>query len=222
MCYEEWPVRVCAETIYRFIYHSSPGRRFELYQLLCKGKVRRARRRDRRPRGPIPNREPISARPADADARQELGHLEADLMMFGRHRQNLLTVIDRKSRLLAAFCNESRRSVTTMNALKTHLAGLPAAERRTVTFDNGVEFAKHQRLQGIGVQTYFCDPYASWQKGSIENANGIIRRYLPKKFDPAGLTQLQLDCIVENINTTPRKILEWRTPLEVHYRCTSN
>jgi IS30 family transposase len=222
MCYEDWPVRVCAETIYRFIYHSSPGRRFELFQLLCKGKPRRTRHRERRRRSPIPNRLSITTRPAEANARDELGHLEADLMMFGRHRQNVLTLIDRKSRLLAAFCNESRRSVTTITALKNHLEGIPTDERRTVTFDNGVEFAKHQRLQALGVQTYFCDPYASWQKGSIENANGIIRRYLPKKSDPSGLTQLQLDCIVENVNTTPRKILGWRTPLEAHHCCTSN
>ena len=222
---EAW---VCHETIYSFIYKSKISLRFGLYQLLCKAKPRRAKRGNRKNKGKIPNRTSIHTRPPPANDRSENGHFEADLVMFGRHRKNLVTLIDRKSRFLNAFCNDNKNSIQTISHIKDYMNKLKNSYRTplSVTFDNGLEFSKHGDLHSIGISTFFCDPYSSWQKGSIEHANGIIRRYLPKNHDPSNLNQSTLDQIINNINNTPRKILGFKTPTEAFFlqlnRCTSN
>jgi IS30 family transposase len=208
---------VCHETIYSFIYKSDISLKFGLYQLLCKAKPRRSRRGCRKNRGKIPDRISIHNRPPPASKRAEYGHYEADLVMFGRHKKNLITLIDRKSRYLAAFCNDNKNSTQTISYIKDYMKKLKTTKQKplTITFDNGLEFSKHNSLHSIGIKTFFCDPYSSWQKGSIENANGIIRRYLPKSYDPSNLTQSLIDQIIDNINNTPRKILGYKTPAEI-------
>lgn len=95
---------------------------------------------------------------------------------------------------------------------------LPAQARKTVTMDNGRENHLHIKLKGLGMSTFFCDPYSSWQRGTNEHHNGLIRRYLPKKTDFSILTQQDLDDIVEEINDRPRKCLGFYTPKEVFFR----
>jgi IS30 family transposase len=208
---------VCHETIYSFIYKSDISLRFGLYQLLCKAKPRRAKRGNRKNRGRIIDRVSIHYRGPPANDRSESGHFEADLVMFGRHRKNLITLIDRKSRFLSAFCNDNKNSDATIKHIKDHMLKQPKLSAKSVTFDNGLEFSKHQQLHSLGIDTFFCDPYSSWQKGSVENANGIIRRYLPKNYDPTYLNQSLLDHIINNINNTPRKILGFKTPAEARF-----
>ena len=107
------------------------------------------------------------------------------------------------------------------------LAPLPPPWRQTVTFDNGTEFARHHQLHARGIQTFFCDPHAPWQKGGIENAIGRLRRTLPRKTDLASLPAARFTQLVQAYNNTPRKCLGYQTPAEVfwdhllHLECES-
>lgn len=221
LCYEGAEVRVTAETIYRYIYESEFGQQHELHRLLARFKPRRSKHKGRKKRSNIPDRVSIHKRPEAINQRLEAGHLEADLVLFGRHKHNLITLIDRKTRHLTIINNPDGKASEGVirnisRALKHH-----QPNPKTVTFDNGTEFTKHSLLLSkCGVLTYFCDPYSSYQKGSVEHANGIIRRFLPKNYVPDKLTNKMVANIQNHINNTPRKILNWKTPNELINRCT--
>ena len=203
--------KVSVETIYAWIY-GPDGRRRKLHKLLPKGKStrgRRARRSHREP--PIPNRWPIHMRPTKAHLRSELGHWEADLMHFSGQPAALLTCVERRSRFLLATKLDSKKSETTINALTELLKMMPPKTLKTMTLDNGGEFYQHQRLP---LQAFFCDPHSPWQRGSIENANGVLRRSLPRKTNIARFTDQDIHDIMWTYNTTPRKCLGFYTPLE--------
>jgi IS30 family transposase len=218
LCYEEMPAKICAETIYNYIHESGFGRKHQLWQLLCRRKPRRSRLRSRKRRGKIAHRISIHARPDCIEKRLEAGHLEADLVLFGRGRQNLITLIDRKTRYLAIINNQrGKNSENIINKIKEKTMKKPP---KSITFDNGLEFAKHYLLNKNGVDTYFCDPYSSWQKGSIEHANGLIRRFLPKNYRGI-LSDNMVAFIEQKINNMPRKILGYQTPAEAHFELTN-
>ena len=220
LCYEEKPARVCAETVYHYIYHSAFGIKHELYLLLTRNKPRRTSRRSRKCRLKIPDRTSIHLRPEIINQRHTAGHLEADLVLFGRNsKQNLITLIDRKTRLLTIIHNQDGKKAT--NVMKKIEERFMEKSVKSVTFDNGLEFAKHARLKETGIDTFFCDPYSSWQKGSIENANGIIRRFFPKSCNPELINDNSVEYVQNLINNIPRKILGFQTPAEFNLRCTS-
>jgi IS30 family transposase len=174
----------------------------------------------------IEGRIPLSERPPDVACREAPGHWEADLMLFSKYGQAVLTVHERQSRLLIAM----RPSTKAADRIARHLGGifatLPPKLRQTVTFDNGTEFARHHRLHRLAMKTFFCDPYAPWQKGGIENAIGRMRRFLPRKTDLATLSKARFQALVAAYNNTPRKCLDWKTPAEtfsqvLHFECES-
>jgi len=203
--------KVSAETIYAWIY-SPIGRRQNLHRWLPKGKCRRGRRARRSHKEPpIPNRFPIHMRPTKAHLRSELGHWEADLMHFSGQRAALLTCIERRSRFLLTTKLADKKSNTTIDALRDLLQTMPKKVLKTMTLDNGGEFYQHQRLP---IKTFFCDPHSPWQRGSIENANGVLRRSLPRKTNISNFTDQDINDIMWTYNTTPRKCLGFYTPLE--------
>lgn len=223
LCYENETSRVCAETIYNYIYESGFGIKHQLWQLLCRHKPRRSKLRSRKRRGKIAHRISIHARPECINQRAEIGHLEADLVLFGKSRQNLITLIDRKTRYLAIINNQGgKNSDNIINKIKEKtMKNHTKNPVKSITFDNGLEFAKHHLLNKNGVDTYFCDPYSSWQKGSIEHANGVIRRFLPKNF--RGVLNDNLVAFIEQkINNMPRKILGYKTPAELNLERIAN
>lgn len=218
------------ETIYRFVY--AQIRRTNDYawrRLLPRAKAKRGYRGHRggSPASFVVLRCPVSARPAAASDRQRPGHWEADLMCFSTYGQTLLFLHERHSRLLVAVRPQSKEAPEIVQAMKAILASLPPAWRQTVTFDNGTEFAWHYALHDLGIETYFCDAYAPWQKGGIENAIGRMRRLLPRKTDLATMTDHQFGQLIQRYNNTPRKCLDFRTPAEVfwsellHFNCES-
>lgn len=221
LCYESACSRVCAETIYRYIYESPFGQRHELHQLLTRFKPRRSKHNGRKKRINIPNRISIHKRPEAVNQRLEAGHLEADLVMFGRHKHNLITLIDRKTRHLTIINNpDGKGSLGVISKIEKAIMK-HQTKPKTITFDNGTEFTKHTILPSkCELDTYFCDPYSSWQKGSVEHANGIIRRFLPKNYVPLNLNDNMVANVQNAINNTPRKILNWKTPNELINRCT--
>lgn len=203
--------RVSVETIYGWA-HSPDGRREGAHKLLPYGKTRRGRRARKVKRlPPIPNRVSIHERSEAANSRSETGHWEGDLMLFGGQREVLLTMKERKSRFLLARKLPNRMAETTADTIKAILLTVPKMAGKSITFDNGGEFYQHQKLP---LETFFCDPHSPWQRGAIENANGILRRSLPRTTCIRKWTDQDIDDIVWTYNTTPRKCLGFLTPLE--------
>jgi len=186
---------LCHETIYQFVY-SPEGGALELHRRLLRARRLRRRRFGRKPRGlKIPLERTIAQRPAEIGERHAIGHWEADLLIFRRaHGQaNLTSLVERTSRLVRLVPNHDRRSARVIGAIGEVLAELPPAARQTITFDRGSEFLGYQQLaKGCGIDSYFCDPHSPWQKGSIENTNGRLRRFLPGELDLATLTPARL------------------------------
>jgi IS30 family transposase len=212
------PVIGC-ETIYRFIYaqlkrtNDGAWRRY-----LPKAKFKRGRRRGKggSPALLIRDRLPIALRPAEADDRRQPGHWEADFMLFSRYGQSVLVVHERTSRLTALVKTPSRKAEPTAQTLAELLQPLPPPLRLTLTFDNGTEFAEHHRLRRTpGLDTFFCDTHAPWQKGGVENAIGRIRRFLPRRTDLDTLSHDDILAAAKAYNHTPRQCLDYQTPAEV-------
>jgi IS30 family transposase len=203
------------ESIYRFIYAQLKRTNTGAWRhYLPRAKARRGRRR--RPGGSpallIKHRVPIHQRPEAALDRHQPGHWEADFMLFSTYGQGVLALHERASRLTVFLRTQNRKAEPTAAALAELLAPLPAALRRTLTFDNGTEFAEHHT---IGMPTFFCDPHSPWQKGGVENAIGRIRRFLPRKTN---LDSLDPDAVINAArayNHTPRQCLDFHTPAEV-------
>lgn len=226
---EEGRKVISYESIYRFIYAQlARTRDYRWRRYLPRGKSKRGcrGRKGGSPASFIEGRVSLAKRPLEASDRKTCGHWEADLMMFAKYGQAILTVHERKSRLLLAI----RLSSKAANGVARHLVNLfaviPPPLRQTVTFDNGTEFARHLALRSLSIETFFCDPYAPWQKGGIENAIGRMRRFMPRKTDLATLPTARFRQFVAAYNNTPRKCLDFRTPAEsfaqvLHFECES-
>lgn len=220
---------VSHESIYRFIYAQiARTNDYSWRRLLPRGKSKRGYRgrRGGSPASFIDGRVSISERPIEAADRNTPGHWEADLMLFAKYGQAILTLHERHSRLLFATRPPNKASAPIAELLVGFFANLPPALRRTVTFDNGTEFARHRALHCLALQTFFCDPHAPWQKGGIENAIGRMRRFIPRKTDLAALPQDRFLALLTAYNNTPRKCLDFKTPAEtftqvLHFECES-
>ncbi|BCP52656.1 IS30 family transposase [Kaistia sp. 32K] len=224
------PSRLSHESIYRFVYAQIRRHNdFTWRNYLPKAKSRRGWRPGKggSPALHMRHRVPLAERPGAVLTRLDPGHWEADLMAFSRYGQNLLLLHDRMSRVLIGSPLPSKRAEPVAGALAAALQTLPPACRKTVTFDNGTEFARHYELGALGIATYFCDPHAPWQKGGIENAIGRMRRFLPRKTDLAALDSGALIGMMAAYNNTPRKCLGFKTPAEafseqvLHFGCES-
>ncbi|WGR74205.1 MULTISPECIES: IS30 family transposase [unclassified Bradyrhizobium] len=217
------------ESIYRFIYAQiARTTDFAWRRYLPRGKSKRGRRgrRGGSPASFIEGRVSLDQRPIEAADRKTHGHWEADLMMFSKYGQAILAVHERTSRLLVGVRLESKLASGVAGHLVRLFKALPRPLRRTVTFDNGTEFAGHLSLQSLLIKTFFCAPHAPWQKGGIENAIGRMRRFIPRKTDLAKLPTRRLRQSIAAYNNTPRKCLDFRTPAEafsqlLHFECES-
>ena len=201
------------ETIYKFIYESELGKQHKLYEYLRNGKKRRTKQKGRHPKKSIiPNRVWIDERCDEANNRSEFGHLETDSVHYP-NKDAVNTVADRMSRFVFFTKLEGRDALSTSKALIEKLRNVPA---KSITTDNGTENTKHELVtKKLGIPFYFCHPYHSWEKGSVEQINGLLRRYLPRKTNLKNVTQQDLDDIAYELNTRPRKCLGYSTPYEV-------
>src|SRR3989304_140089 len=204
------------ETLYQYIY-SLQGRKKNLKRYLRRShRIRHNRNGRRHQKGKIPNRVDIAFRPRFIEGRRQLGHWEGDSMYFKGHSQQLATFTERKSRFTIAIRPKDRNAQARADATVGWFGQLPKGACRTMTFDNGLEFASHQTItRSLGTKVYFAKPYASWQRGTNENSNGLIRWYLPHNTDLDSLTNEQLNNVINLINSRPRKCLAFRTPYEV-------
>jgi IS30 family transposase len=217
------------ESIYRFIYvQITRTKDYRWRHYLPRGKSKRGfrGRRGGSSASFIEGRVSVAERPPDVADRKTPGHWEADLMLFSRYGQAILTVHERKSRLLLATRPPNKAASRVARQLVRLFAGMPPGLRKTITFDNGTEFARHRALHRLAIETFFCDPYAPWQKGGIENAIGRMRRFIPRKTDLAMLPNKRFNALINAYNNTPRKCLDFRTPAEafsevLHFECES-
>jgi transposase, IS30 family len=230
MALEQGHPVISHETIYRFIYAQITRHNdYSWRKYLPRAKAKRGWRGHRggSPANFIHNRVSITCRTQNADDRANPGHWEADLMLFAKYGQTVLTLHDRTSRILIGQRPPNKTAPLIAASLKSLLQCLPQPLRQTITFDNGTEFAHHSQLHDLNISTYFCDTYSPWQKGGVENAIGRMRRLLPRKTDLAQLSDEQFNTLIAIYNNTPRKCLDFKTPTEVflaqllHFECES-
>ncbi|WP_075289067.1 IS30 family transposase [Pararhizobium arenae] len=215
---ERHPISVSHETIYKFAY-SPDGQAIKLWRHLPEHRARRRPRHARRKHGQRFNPElNILRRPDTVAERKQFGHWECDLIQFRKKfgKANVTSLVERVSRFAIFLRNNDRQSRPVMDGLVQALQALPHLARRSITFDRGTEFTDWPYLQAsIGTQTWFCDPQSPWQKGTVENTNGRVRKWLSREVDPLSITDADLIEICNRLNATPRKCLGYRTPAEV-------
>jgi transposase, IS30 family len=204
--------RVSYETIYQFIFKT----RRDLTQYLQCGRKQRRKRKDlRKKRVLIPERVGIEQRPAHINDRIEHGHWEGDTAV-SRQSTHALMVLQERSLGLTFLRKLPRCAPKDMaDAVISRLENLPSEMLRSITFDNGQENRHHLRMQEqLGLDIFFCDPYSSWQKGSVEHAVGLTRRFWPKKTDYALIPDEEIAMVEYRLNTRPRKRFGFLSPLE--------
>ena len=213
---EEPSERVSHETIYAYIYAQPRG---ELRKRLI-GALRQAHKtrlpRGQARRGRLRAMVSIHDRPVEVQGRQVAGHWEGDLIKGAGNASAVGTLVERKSRfvLLAKVDRPDAESV--LEGFTRRLRTLPASLRKTLTYDQGREMARHQELaERLHLRVYFADPHSPWQRPTNENTNGLLREYLPKGMDFSGLSQRYLTQVATALNTRPRKCLGFLTPEEV-------
>ena len=201
------------EALYAWIY-SKEGMQLGLPKLLPRAKPKRGQSRARKSKSTIPCRVSIARRPESINQRSEIGHLEGDLIFNrGSQSSNVLTIVDRKSRFVVLTKNETKHSEVVITAMEHVIEQYGAG---SITLDNGTEFSEHTRITDkFSIPTYFCNPGAPWQKGSVENMNKMLRRFIPFELVACEVTQAKLDQIAYILNNTPRKSLDFLTPFEV-------
>lgn len=205
---------VSHEWIYRHIYQDKVEGGTLHAHLRCQ-KKRRKRYGGQNRRGQIVNRVSIEERPAMVEKRSRLGDWENDLIIGKSHKQAIVTMVDRKSRL-TRLAKVARKTADLVEyAIIKRLMPLDV---HTCTYDNGKEFANHERIgEALRADMYFCHPYASWERGTNENTNGLIRQYIPKGIDFTTITEAELLKVEERLNNRPRKCLGMKTPNQVFF-----
>jgi IS30 family transposase len=214
-------MRVSPETIYQSLYVQGRGAlRRELAASLRTGRaVRRPRRPAGQPTGAgrLKNMTMISERPAEAGDRAVPGHWEGDLILGKDGTSAIGTLVERTTRycLLLHLPRGRRDAATVAAAMIAVMSDLPAHLRRSLTWDQGKEMARHAQISlATGLDIYFCDPHSPWQRGSNENTNGLLRQYFPKGTVLSGHSKAHLDDIAAKLNRRPRQTLAWRTPAQ--------
>jgi IS30 family transposase len=202
------------ETIYRHIWRDKRTGGVLYTHLRGARKQRRKRYGTYDSRGKLAGKRHISERPAAVETRRQPGHWEIDTVMGTGSKDCIVSLVERKTGLLL-IGKLANRTTTSLNRRVIGLINRHEGAFQTITSDNGTEFHHYQQIEArTQARFYFARPYHSWERGTNENANGLIRQYLPKGTSMAGLTQQQCHAIARKLNTRPRKRLGFRTPLE--------
>jgi len=205
--------RICYESIYQYIYIKVP----QLIEYLArKHKKRRTKHPYRTTGERIKNRVPITQRPNDVDTRKTVGHWESDSIVGGDRTSGLNVVVERSTRMVNISLLGNKTAKETKKALIRRLSKHPEELVQSITYDNGTENVLHKEIsKKLGSQSYFCAPYHSWEKGSVEHVNGLIRRFFPKGTNFNNVTTADINRVEKLLNNRPRKCLKYRTPYEV-------
>lgn len=201
------------ESIYLWIYQE----RNDLQPLLVRAtKKRRKRSNNNKKRANrIPNRTPIDQRPAVIENREEAGHWEADTVVSRLSKSALSVLTERKHKITLISKIPQKTAINMKDSLINRLREYPQKLRQSITYDNGLENALHEKVNDeINTSSYFCNAYHSWEKGTVENSIGLIRQYLPKKTDFKTIDKNEIEAIEYALNNRPKKCLGYLTPIE--------
>lgn len=210
----KWPERISPEAIYQWIYEDAR----HLIPYLPRGHRERFRRGYSRKhkKSHIPGRVSITKRPKAVERRRQFGHWEADTMVSRESRPVLQVVVERKARFTRLNKLPNREAPAMRKTLNKALCKLPQGMRKSITYDNGTENVEHELVNAVlKTRSYFCHPYTSQEKGTVENTNGLVRRHWPKRTDFAKLSQSEVKTMERWLNSRPRKCLDFQTPAEV-------
>ena len=213
---------VCKETIYQHLYADGKagGRLWTLLTRSHKKRYRRCSRNDGRGKGRIRNQRRIDTRPAEVEARETLGHWEGDLINGAPGTGHLVTLVERKTRFTLIGRAQTKEAKEVTRAILRLFAELPPIARRSLTLDNGKEFAGHETIKRrLKMDVFFAHPYHSWERGTNENVNGLICRLYPKRSSFAEVDGYQLWQLRRFVNDRPRKCLGWNAPGEEMAAC---
>lgn len=215
---ENLDMRISHESIYKLIYQDAQNGG-DLYQNLRRAIKKRQRRLNKKSRRMnIPDRKSIHTRPAEVEDRINAGHWEGDTIVGKGFSGYIATMVDRSNQYLAAALMKDKKPSSLNKATLEAFGDISNDWIKTITLDNGTEFCAYKDLEELlECSIYFADPYSSWQRGTNENMNGLIRQYFPKKMDFSKITQNDVDEVVKILNNRPRKSLGYRTPHEVAY-----
>lgn len=210
--------KLSKDTVYTFIYEQAP----ELIKLYLRRKGKKYRNRKQEQiqwKYQIGERRMIDDRPKEIETRENIGDWEWDTIIGKAHKWAILTLVERKSWYLMAYkLEQGKNAIWVTSAIQKLWCSTPLEKRKTLTFDNGREFADHKMLEYFTKTTvYFAHPYHSWERWINENTNWLLREYIPKKTDFDTITQEQLDIYVKKINSRPRKRLNYFTPDEMFH-----
>ncbi len=208
---------VCPERIYQFVYEDAKhgGDLWEHLPRAKRKRKRRCPRDDTRRRGHIPNQRRIDQRPDIVETRDRLGDWEGDLIAGVSDSGYLVTLVERKTLFTLIGKVDSKHAESVRQQIKELFSRVPCTARRTLTLDNGKEFALHESVaQENGLDVYFAHPYHSWERGTNENTNGLIRRIYPKQSSFADIDVEELEYIDRYVNDRPRTCLGYLTPRE--------
>jgi IS30 family transposase len=213
---EDQNLRVSHETIYRSLFIQARGvlKKELIRHLRSKRRIRRSQHAavSGQSRGRIVDALSIRERPAEIQDRAIPGHWEGDLLS-GTKNSHMVTLVERQSRFTALVKVPSKDTAVVVAALSRQIRKLPAALRRSLTWDRGLEMAKHKNFTvATNVKVYFCDPHSPWQRGTNENTNRLLRQYFPKRTDLSCYAQSDLDKVAQRLNQRPRKTLGFQTP----------
>jgi IS30 family transposase len=217
-------LHISHEAIYQFMYDKSTRTKHNLVPYLARAhKRRRLRTHCHRHKSlHIPQRVSIKERPLEVQARIQPGHWEADTLISRQSKAALAVALERTTRYLHLAKLPAKTSQSFRCALTRRLSRYPQSLLRSITYDNGCENVEHEYTNKVlGTQSYFCEPFHSWEKASIENAIGLIRRFFPKKTDFNLVTKEQVKTVETLLNTRPRKCLNYQTPSEVLGSCVA-
>lgn len=206
------------EAIYQHIYRKRQSKlgKYLISLLPYSHSRRRQNRKSGKNKNRIKDITRISARPGHVESRKEVGHWESDLVIGRGQKSAIATLVERKTRYVYMVPINSRHSKTVTKAIAVTMQTLNPELRKTMTHDNGTEMANHKWLtQKTGLDIYFANPYSSWERGTNENTNGLIRRFFPKGTDFSKVTKKQLLDVQNNLNNRPRKVLGYKTPNEM-------
>ncbi len=209
---------VSIERIYQHVWQDKANGG-TLYKHLRSGRrQRRKRYGSKSSRGIIPNRKPISSRPKAVEDRKQFGHWESDTMIGKNHKQALVTIVERKTGYVR-IQRVTRKTSEAVTQACVELLRKDLACVRTITTDNGKEFAGHLEIEKeLQTKVYFADPYSAWQRGTNENTNGLIRQYIPKSRPLESVTDHEIKWIEDRLNNRPRKRLGFKTPNHVYFQ----
>ena len=205
------------EWIYTYVYSAEGQEQSLRADLRCQKTYRKRGYQTQDRRGKLPDRASIHERPVEVQERQRIGDIEGDTLIGHQHKGAIVSLVDRKSLYLWAKPLAHRYAVDTANACIDALKDFGAhSKAHTITFDNGKEFAQHQKIaSGTGADIYFADPYHSNQRARNENTNGLIRQYVPKCVPLDTVCPKYVEDFVIELNNRPRKSLNWLTPAQV-------